>query len=396
MDVVDLRPGPVLRSIALTLLGLALVLPPTSCSSGPSTVADAQSAGHEGRGGASAAVPVDTAPVVVKTMPVDLQAVGNVEASSTVEVRSQVTGQLLSVGFSEGQDVAAGQLLFALDSRPFEAALKQAQAALAKDQAQAKNADAQRARNADLLKRGLVAQSDYDALVASAAALHAAADADEAQVDNAKLQLQYTRITAPVSGRTGALLVHQGALVRSNDTTPLVVINQLAPIYVSFSVPSRLLSEIRSERDRGPLAVEAVVSGSSNPSSHGAVSFIDNAADQTTDTVRLKATFANADRRLWPGQFVEVTLRLAVDPHAIVVPAVAVQPGQQGSFVFVVKPDNTVEQRPVTVLRIGGDEAVIGTGLQAGEIVVTDGQLRLTPGAHISVKNSGAKAESGR
>lgn len=395
MDVA-LRPGSLSRSILLTLFGLFFILQLSSCSRGATAVADAQSAGRGGRGAGSDAVPVDTAPAVVKAMPVNVRAVGNVEASSTVDVRSQVSGQLLSVGFTEGQDVTAGQLLFTLDPRPFQAALKQAQAALAKDQAQAKNAEAQRGRSADLLKSGLVAQSAYDAMAASAAALHAAADADAAQVENATLQLQYTKITAPVSGRTGALLVHQGALVRANDATPLVVINQLAPIYVSFSVPSHLLSEIRSQRAREALPVEAVVSGSSDPPSRGTVSFIDNAVDRTTDTVRLKATFANADHRLWPGQFVEVTLRLAVDPRAVVVPAVAVQPGQQGSFVFVVKPDDTVEQRPVTVNRTDGDEAVIQSGVEAGDVVVTDGQLRLTPGARVSIKNASSKPGSGR
>jgi membrane fusion protein, multidrug efflux system len=395
MDVVS-RPGSWSRAIPLALTGLSFVLLLTSCSRGPSAAADAQSAGRGGRGRGDSAVPVDTAPVVVKAMPVNLQAVGNVEASSTVEVRSQVTGALLSVGFTEGQEVTAGQLLFTLDPRPFEATLRQVQAALAKDQAQVRNAQAQRDRNADLLKQGLVAQSDYDALVASAAALQASADADAAQVENAKLQLQYTKIAAPVSGRTGALLVHPGALVRANDVSPLVVINQLAPIYVSFSVPSRLLSEIRAEQARGALPVQAVVSGASDPPSSGRVTFLDNAVDQATDTVRLKATFANRDRRLWPGQFVEVTLRLALESHAVVVPAVAVQPGQQGSFVFVVKPDSTVEERPVTVDRTDGDVAVIRTGLRGGEVVVTDGQLRLTPGARVSVKTASPKPGSAR
>ena len=314
-----------------------------------------------------------------------LHAIGNVEAASTVDVRSQVSGELLSVGFEEGRDVTAGQLLFTIDPRPFQLALQQAQAALDKDTAQAKNVEAQLNRAERLFKAGLISQADYDTATAQANTLKGTLAADRTQIENAQLQLQYTRIVAPVSGRTGALLIHKGALVRANDASPLVVINQIVPALVSFAVPSRTLADIRGNRER--LRVEAVPSGSTDPPSVGAVTFIDNAVDPASDTIRLKASFPNADKRLWPGQFVEVALQLSIEPHAIVVPSAAVQPSQQGATVFIVKPDQTVEIRPVTVARTEGTDAVIATGLQAGEVVVTDGQLGLTAGARVSVKS---------
>ena len=336
--------------------------------------------------GSATAVPVTTATVVQKPMAVKVRAVGNVEASSTVEVRSQVTGELQQVAFAEGQDVTAGQLLFVIDPRSFETAVQQADATLARDTAQAKNADAQRARLANLLEKGLVAQSDYDTMATSAASAQAVLAADRAALESAKLQLERTRISAPVPGRTGALLVHQGAIVRSTDTSPLVVINQIAPAYVSFAVPARLLPQLRGSSGR--LRVEAQPAGGAEGTSTGTVTFVDNAVDSSSDTIRLKATFPNTDRRLWPGAFADVTLQLSVDERAVVVPTIAVQPGQRGQFVYVVKADQTVEARSVTVAWIDGDDSVVASGLSAGETVVTDGQLRLTPGARISVKTA--------
>jgi len=328
---------------------------------------------------------VSVATVVEKPKTVIARAVGNVEASSTIEVRSQVTGELLSVSFNEGQDVTAGQELFTLDPRPFDAALKQAQAALQKDTATLKNAQADLERYATLRKSGLVSQADYDARVATAGALDAAIAADNAAVENAKLNLQYTHIKAAVSGRTGALLVHVGALVRSADATPLVVINQVVPAYVSFALPASLLDRIHAQQAKAPLQTDAGAPGGSSPSS-GTVTFIDNAVDQATDTIRLKATFPNKDRRLWPGLFVDVSLKLAVEQHAIVIPDSAIQAGQKGSFVYVVKDDKSVEVRPVTVGWLDQGDTVIASGLKAGETVVTDGQLRLSPGARVSIK----------
>jgi multidrug efflux system membrane fusion protein len=344
--------------------------------------AGGEGAGRAGRG-AGAAVPVTLGSVVQKPMAVNVRVVGNVEASSTVNVRAQVTGELKTVEFKEGDEVAEGQLLFTLDPRPFELAVKQAEATLSRDQAQSKTADANLARSRDLLDKGLVSPAAHDATLSQANALKSTVAADQIAIDNAKLQLQYTRITAPVSGRTGALLVHVGSLVRNNDTNPLVVINQVSPVYVSFAVPARLLEQIRGERAHQGLRVLAAPAGTTDAPVTGSVSFLDNAVDPTTDTIRLKATFPNRDRRLWPGAFVDVTLRLSENPSALVVPNSAVQASQTGELVYVVKPDQTVETRAVTVAWTEGDESVIASGLRAGETIVTDGQLRLVPGAKV-------------
>ena len=330
------------------------------------------------------------ASVVEKTVPLEVTTVGSGEPDTTVEVRAQISGQLTDVHFTEGADVKAGQHLFTIDARPFEAAVKQAEAVLARDTTTSKNLEATRVRHAGLLKGGLMAQADYDATATAAAAAAAALDADRALLENAKLQLQYTRIVAPMAGRTGALLVHPGALVRGNDTAPLVVINRLSPIRVAFAVPSQYLSQIRSGQARSPLQVRArpqgAAGGAGGTESTGALSFVDNAVDASTDTIRLKATFANDQRQLWPGQIVEVTLRLAEEPNAVVVPTTAIQNGQQGQFVFVVKEDKTVVVRPVKVSRTRGEDAIVASGLQTGETVVTDGQLRLLPGSKIAPK----------
>jgi multidrug efflux system membrane fusion protein len=315
-----------------------------------------------------------------------LRSVGNVEASSTVDVRSQVTGELVSIEFKEGDDVTAGQLLFTIDPRPFQIVLDQAEAALAKDTAQAQNARTAADRAVSLFDRGLIAPADRDTATANASSLDATVKADAAQVANAKLQLQYTKIAAPVAGRTGALLIHTGALVHSTDTNPLVTINQIEPVYVSFSMPSQQLAMIRQANAGHPLAVSANVPGAAGDAAEGTLTFIDNVVDTSTDTIRLKATFPNRDRRLWAGQFVEIGLQISVDQNAIVAPAAAIIPGQQGSLVYVVKPDQTVEARQVVVARTVGQESVIESGLRAGETVVTDGQLQLNPGTRVSVK----------
>jgi multidrug efflux system membrane fusion protein len=359
---------------------------------GGAPAAGARSGGGSGGGrGAVGAVPVTVATVVEKALAQTVGAIGTVEALSSVDIRAQVTGQLIEVLFKEGQDVTAGQPLFRLDPRPFEAALRQAEAILAKDKATASRAEAEVVRNGDLLKRGLIPRDQYDALVASSTSLQATLAADAADVETAKLQLQYTSIDAPIPGRTGALMAHKGDLVRANDTTSLVVINQVAPIYVSFAVPARLLPDIRKYNTAGALELEARSSGTSQPPSVGAVSFIDNAVDATTGTIRLKGTFPNRDLRLWPGLFVDVTMRLTIDAHAIVAPSEAVQAGQQGQYVYLVKPDKTVEARTVIVSRTEGGLSVIGSGLQTGDQVVTDGQLRLAPGTRVTIKPAAEK-----
>ncbi len=367
---------------------LALAIAAASCSG----AAPGSETPGTGRGGGrgDAAVPVSVAAVREAAIPLDVVTVGTAEAESTVDVRPQVSGQLMSVHFTEGRDVERGQLMFTLDPRPFELALKQAQATLDRNTAQAKNFEATRARQEDLLKRGLISQADYDTAATSVASVNATLEGDRTTVETAKLNLQYTKITSPVSGRAGALQVHRGALIRTQDTAPLVTINQLAPIRVSFTVPGQYLPQVRAGQTSSGLLVTARPQGAEPGAAEaiGRLSFVDNEIDTATGTIRLKATFPNQSRHLWPGQILEVSLRLSVDPRAVAVPTAAVQNGQQGQFVFVVGSDNTVAVRPVTIARTRGDISVVAKGLQPGENVVTDGQLRLLPGSKISVKPS--------
>jgi multidrug efflux system membrane fusion protein len=413
--------------------------------------------GPGGRGGGP--IPVTTALVQQKPMPVTISSFGNGEAQQVVQIRAQVTGELSAVHFTEGQDVKKGDELFTIDPRPFQAALAQAEALLARDTATAVNAKAQRARYDDLYKRQLISRDMWEAQVATSDAAQATVEADHAGVETARLNLQFTRISAPISGRTGSLGVHQGDLIRANDTNPMVVINQISPIYVTFAVPGRYLTDIRRYQAQKPLTVhahgqtalppgaqpppppvlgslQALPSGGAQPpggpptgsqtgprsgsqtgapgapgapqslskaeaaagmspgvSESGHIAFIDNAVDPTTGVIKLKATFENSDHALWPGQFLQVTLDLTTETGAIVVPAGAVQQAQSGQFVYVVKPDRTVEMRNVVILRQQGEEIVIAQGLQPGEEVVTEGQLRLTPGARITSSNGRGNPE---
>jgi membrane fusion protein, multidrug efflux system len=351
-------------------------------------------AGRGGRGEGGGAVPVTTTKVAEMPLPVYLQGVGNVEAYSTVEIRPQVSGPLLTVNFNEGQDVEKDQLLFTIDPRPFEIALKQAETQLLKDQGQSKTLETQRARNANLFKQGLIAQSDVDAQAAQANSLLSTIALDQVAIDNAKLQLQYTKILAPVTGRTGALNVHVGSLVRTTDAMAMVVVNQITPVRVTFSLPAANLPAIRAGQSRGGMQTEALTSDDTRAAAMGTLSFIDNVVDQSTSTIRLKATFPNNDRKLWPGEFVQVRLRVAYDPRALVVPASAVQNGPQGQYVYIVDQNRQAALRPVKVARTEPNRVVIAEGLRVGEEVVTDGQLRLTPGARVSIKaDSGAQSQ---
>jgi multidrug efflux system membrane fusion protein len=336
---------------------------------------------------------VTTATVEQKPMPLAINVIGSAEAYSNVAVHPQITGELTSVDFKEGGDVTKGEIIFTLDFRPLQAALDQAEANLARDMAQASNAQSSAARYEDLQSRGIATTEQADQSRTSAAALQATVEADRAAVTNAKVQLQYATIMAPISGRTGALMVHEGNLVRANDTTPLVVINQVSPIYVSFGIPEGQLPDLKRYMAQGSVAVEAAPPGET-VSSKGHITFIDNAVDPTTGQIKIKASFPNEDRRLWPCQFVNVTLTLKVEPGAIVVPTAAVQNGQQGSYVFVVKPDRTVEQRSIAVERDAAESTVVQNGLTQGEIIVTDGQLRLAAGSKVSVKSGPGGADT--
>ena len=292
------------------------------------------------------------------------------------------------VNFNQGDDVQEGQVLFTLDHRPLEAALSQAEANLARDTAQAANAKVIAQRMDDLVERGVGTREQRDTARTTAAALDASVGANRAAVENAKVQLQYATIRAPIAGRTGALMVHAGNLVRANDQTPLVVINQVSPVYVSFGIPEALLPDLRRYMAMRELEVEAIPPNEAIAPATGRITFVDNQVDQTTGTIRIKATFPNANRRLWPGQFVNVRVRLTTDPHALVVPSVAVQAGPEGQYVYVVKEDRTVEMRPVEVARTAGTETIVKQGVKPGETVVTDGQLRLVPGSRITVKDA--------
>jgi membrane fusion protein, multidrug efflux system len=375
-----MRRIPVLLSAIVLSISVLLA----GCASEDAAATSNARAGGRG-GGTAPAVPVTVAQVVQKSMPIEINVIGAAEPYSSVSIRSQITGQMTAVNFTEGDDVKAGQVLFALDRRPLEAALEQAQANLERDIAQAANADVQAKRFQQLVERGISPKEQADTARTSVTAMNATVEADRAAVANAKIQLQYATISAPLSGRTGALMVHQGNLVRANDTIPLVTINQVAPISVAFAIPESRLSELRRHMQRGALTVTATPQNSDTGST-GHITFIDNAVDQNTGTIRIKGTFPNQDGRLWPGQFVNVVVTLSTEPSAVVVPTVAVQAGQDGSYVFAVKQDQSVEIRPVTVDRTRGAESVIASGVRPGETVVTDGQLRLVPGARITVK----------
>jgi multidrug efflux system membrane fusion protein len=332
------------------------------------------------------AVPVTVAAAILKDVPMQVKAIGNVEPFSTVAVKSMVAGEIMQVGFSEGQDVKKGGLLFVIDRRPYEAALAQADGNVARDRANAANAKAQAVRWEALYKEGVVSREQHDQIVTQAQAAQEVVAADEAAVQNARVNLTYCTIKSPIDGRTGNLAVKMGNVVKANDV-PLVTINQVAPIYVTFSVPQQFLPDIkRYDRDH-KLGVAAKVQGEAE--ANGVLTFIDNSVDPQTGMIKLKGTFTNGDRRLWPGQFADVSLTLGIDRNAVLVPSAAVQTGQDGQFVFVVK-NNKANMKKVTIGRIVGSDTVIESGVDAGDQVVTDGQLRLTPGAKVAVANAPA------
>lgn len=338
------------------------------------------------------AVPVTVAKVVQKTMPVTLRAIGHVEAIATVAVKARIGGELQKVWFTEGQTVAKGATLFTVDPRQYDAALRLAEAQLARDRALLDKAEADTKRYEGLVKQDFVTKEQYDQIIATAASLRAGVAADQATVDNARLQLLYCTIASPVEGRTGNLNVKVGNLVKADDTTPLVTINQVRPIFATFSVPAQYLQAVLT-KSAGSIRVSAIASGSSAPPAEGTLTFVDNNVDPATSTVLLKATFPNQDESLWPGQFVDVTVVLGEEPNRIVAPSVAILTGQQGQFVYVVKEDDTVDVRPVKVARMDELDAVVSQGLSAGETVVTDGQLRLVAGARIAAR-TGAASET--
>jgi multidrug efflux system membrane fusion protein len=334
-------------------------------------------------------VPVKVAVAALKAVPVQIRAVGAVEAYATVSIKSRVDGQLVGVHFREGQDVRKGDLLFTIAPRPYEAALKEAQARLERDIALMDKAERDARRYAELVAKNFVSSDKYEQFRANFESLRATADADRATVERARLQLEYCFIRSPLAGRTGRLLVDEGTQIKANDDKAgMVDVSQVMPIYVGFAVPQQNLSAIKTHMAKGELKVTADIPESGLPPEEGTLSFLDNKVNSQTGTVLLKGSFANTSRHLWPGQFVTATLTLETRSDAVVIPAVVVQVGQAGQFVYVVKPDMTVESREVVPGLVVGDSVVIDKGLAAGETVVTEGQLRLVPGTKVQVPAS--------
>jgi multidrug efflux system membrane fusion protein len=373
----------------------------TQASSSAATSGEGAPKKAKGKGkGAGGPLTVRTANAVLKPMPVLIEAVGTVEPEHSVQVRAQVSGVLKSVEFKEGDRVKAGQLLFQIDPATYEAQYKQALAQLERDKAQLENARAQQQRLEPLLKREFITQQEYDVAVTSAKSLEATVAADQAAAEQARIQLSYARIAAPISGRTGALAVKSGNLVQAaGGGAPLVTINTMDPILVSFSVPERQLDEIRKYQSDRQMRIEILPDRNAPPVAEGKLVFVDNTVTAQTGTVLLKTRVPNAKEVIWPGQFVNVRIVLTIEPEAVVVPEAALQPGQDGSFVYLIDENNKVKVQPVTVARQLGAEIVIATGVKAGDRVITQIPQALTPGATVTIageSKGGGKGEKGK
>jgi multidrug efflux system membrane fusion protein len=373
------------RSRALSVAGIALAV--VLAGTAVTHFAADSGAKENKRPAGPPAVPVSVAVAAERNVPVILRAIGNVDAYSTVAIKARVDGQIVEVNFREGQAVRKGEVLFRLDARPFEAALRQAEANLARDKASRDQARSQERRYFDLLEKHFVSKEAYAQIRTAMETAEAALKASQAAVETVRLNLQYCTIRSPIDGYVGRIMLQLGNLVKANDTNALVVINQVKPIYATFAVPEQRLGEIRRHMADGPL--KATVSSADTRRAAlatGRLVFVDNAVDVSTGTIKLRAEFDNQDLALWPGQFVNVALKLYDQTNAIVVPSVAVQTGPQGEFVFVLKPDATAEVRKIAVSRTEGDLTVVGHGLAKGEKVVTRGQLRLAPGVKVVVR----------
>ncbi|HEY0837447.1 MAG TPA: efflux RND transporter periplasmic adaptor subunit [Azospirillum sp.] len=359
---------------------------------------------RQGPGGASTAakpaaggrqaVPVVVQPAQARAVPEQIATIGNVQPIASIAIKARVDTVVETVHFTEGQEVKAGDALFTLDDRTLQAQLRQAQANLERDRANLEKARMDVERYNQLVKRDAISRTQYDTAVATAAALEGTVKADQAAIESARVALSYTRIHAPMDGRTGVVSAKAGANVRAGDATPLVTLTQLRPINVAFNIAERHLAAIREAMATGPLKVAASVPGKQGERAEGVLTFIDSQVDQQSGTILVKGEFANTDAMLWPGQFVDVVLTLRIEPQALTVPAAAVQTGQEGRFVYVVKPDNTVEMRTVAVARTHEGLSVIAGGLKAGERVVVDGQSRLYPGAPVADRGPGGDRKS--
>jgi multidrug efflux system membrane fusion protein len=339
-----------------------------------------------------APVSVTVAAVARETVPVRLRAIGNVEAYLTVAVKARVDGQIVDVNFREGQPVRKGEVLFRIDPRPYEAALRQAEANALRDRAARDQARSQERRYQELLAKNFISKDAYSQMLTNAETAEATAKASTAALENARLNLEYCTIRSPLDGYVGKVLLQAGNLVRASDTNPLVVINQVKPIYVSFAVPEQFLPEIRKYNAAAPLPVDVIPTDPAGPRPSGKLIFIDNAVDPSTGTIRMRAQFENADVALWPGQFVSVSVKIYEQPDAIVIPSQAVQNGPDGQYVYVVGADSLAEVRRIQVQRADGERTIVASGLQPGEQIVTRGQLRLAPKTRVQIGKPGAEA----
>jgi multidrug efflux system membrane fusion protein len=341
------------------------------------------------------AIPVIVTPATRQPMPVRIDAIGTVQTIASVAVKSRIDAQIAAVKVQDGQYVKKGDVLFELDSRAAEAQMRQMEAQVARDKAQLANAQRDVQRFAPLVQKDFVSRQQYDTAVTAASALEASVKADQAALDNAKVLLSYYTITAPMDGRLGMVTAKAGNNVKANDV-PFLTINQVKPIYANFSVAERELPAIRAAMAAGPVTVRAVAAGDKGAPVEGKLAFFDNAVDVATGTIALRAIFENADERLWPGEFVNISMTLSVDPDALVIPQAAVQIGQASPYVFVVKPDNTAEARKVTVSRSMDGKSVIAGGLEPGDRVVIDGQLRLSNGSRVEIRSTQDQPAAGK
>jgi multidrug efflux system membrane fusion protein len=337
-------------------------------------------------------VPVTVATVVQETVPVRLRAIGNVEAFRTVALKARVDGQIVVVNFNEGDPVRKREVLFRIDPRPYEAALRQAEANALRDRAARDQARSQERRYQELLQKNFISKEAYAQIRTNAETAEATARASQAGLENARLNLEYCTIYSPLDGYVGKVLLQAGNLAKANDVNPLVVINQVKPIYVNFSVPEQNLPEVRKYQSAEPLPVDVLPPDSSMPQPSGRLIFIDNAVDPSTGTIRLRAEFENSEAALWPGQFVNVSLQLYEQLDAIVIPSQAVQTGPDGQYVYVIGADLLAELRRIKVLRTDGERAIVASGLAKGERVVTRGQLRLGPKTRVQLGKPAAEA----
>lgn len=376
-----------MRSNTRLLMALCLVALLAAVGLGTYVIQDGRAKERPAGKGGGEAVPVTVAKAEQRSMPVRLTAIGNVDAFTSIALKARVDGQIMEVNFKEGQEVRKDSVLFKIDPRPFLTALRQAEAQNARDAAARSQAQAQERRYKELLEKNFISKDAYSQFQTNAQTANAVADASRAAVETARLNLEYCTIRSPIDGFAGKIQIQIGNLVKANDVNPLVVVNQVHPVLVTFAVPEQQLATIRKYNAEKPLTVEAMVPGSNKPAASGELSFIDNAVDSSTGTIRLRGVFQNEDNALWPGQFVNVTVGLYEEPNAIVIPSRAIQNGPDGEYVFVINSNLIAEMRKVRIARSDGQMTVLASGLKPGEQVVTRGQLKVTSGSRVKIES---------